>query len=222
MSSMMGSPRGTPAARGEGEAAEHPEPGTSAGLRPAERAWTLPVSLTIGDTGFDIETDWRTVLYVLGILQDPEYEPDERAAICLRVLIPGWERIPPERYEEAMAALMGFIDGGVPAGSGRQRPRTMDWEQDGPLLIPAVNRVLGQEIRALPYLHWWTFVGAYMEIGECLFSTVLRLRRKRADGKKLEKDEQEFIRDNKHLMTLRPRETEAERARREELRRLFV
>ena len=185
-------------------------------------AWMLPTSLEIGGVGYAIETDWRTVLYVLDILGDPAYEPDERAAICLRVMVPDWERIGPEQYGEAMTALARFIDGGVLADSGRRRPRTMDWAQDAPIMIPAVNRVLGQEIRALPYLHWWTFLGAYMEIGECLFSTVLHIRQKKASGKKLDKSELEFCRDNRSMMALRPRDTEAERQRKDELRRLFV
>lgn len=185
-------------------------------------AWMLPTSLEIGGVGYAIETDWRTVLYVLDILGDPAYEPDERAAICLRVMVPDWERIGPEQYGEAMTALARFIDGGVLADSGRRRPRTMDWAQDAPIMIPAVNRVLGQEIRALPYLHWWTFLGAYMEIGEGLFTTVLGIRQKRAKGKKLEKYEQEFYKDNRGLVDLRRRQTAADRERRDALRELFV
>ena len=61
----------------------------------------------------------------------------------------------------------------------RAETALMDWEQDAPIIIPSVNRVLGKEIRALPYLHWWTFMGAYMEIGESLFSQVVSLRKKR-------------------------------------------
>lgn len=184
-------------------------------------AWTmLPTSLDIGGVGFPIETDWRTVLYVLTVMEDPDYEPDEKALICLRVMIPGWEQIPPEQYIEALEKLSAFIDGGM-ADSKQKKPRSMDWEQDGPILIPAVNRVLGQEIRALPYLHWWTFLGAYMEIGDCLFSTVLRMRQKRAKGKKLEKPELEFVQENRHLVDIRPKETEKSKAQKDELRALF-
>ena len=185
-------------------------------------AWDLPVSLTIGDTGFDIETDFRKVLYVLSVFNDPDYEPDEQAAVCLRVMVKDWESLPPARYREAMEALAAFIDGpGVREDKRRPMPRTMDWEQDGPVIIPAVNRVLGQEVRALPYLHWWTFLGAYMEIGECLFSTVVGIRQKRARGKKLDKQEQQFVRENKALVDLRRKLTAQEREQKDELRKLF-
>ncbi len=183
-------------------------------------AWELPTSLTIGDVGFAINTDFRTVLHVLSVFNDPEYEPDEQAAVCIRVMVRDWERLPAEGYREALEALTAFIDGpGV--REDRPRPRTMDWEQDAPLLIPAINRVLGQEVRALPYLHWWTFLGAYMEIGECLFSTVVGIRQKRAKGKKLEKPEMEFLRENKAMVTLQRKLTAAEREQKDELRELF-
>ena len=88
----------------------------------------------------------------------------------------------------------------------------MDWEQDAPLIVPAVNKVLGGEIRSMPYLHWWTFLGAYMSIGESLFSEVISIRRKKAKGKKLEKHEQEFYRDNKSLVNMKQRYSEEEQA----------
>lgn len=186
-------------------------------------AWELPKSLEIGGLGYSIETDFRTVLYVISRMTDPEYEPDERAAICLQVMIPEWESIPPERYQEALDKLGEFIDAGFAPGSAkRNAPRTMDWDQDAPMIIPAVNRSLGREVRGLDYLHWWTFFGAYMEMGECLYTTVLGIRQKRAQGKPLEKYEREFYRKNKDLVDIKRRETEEERAHREELRKLFV
>ena len=98
----------------------------------------------------------------------------------------------------------------------------MDWEQDACIILPAVNRVLGGEVRAMPYLHWWTFLGAYMEIGESLFSTVLSIRDKRARGRKLETWEQEFYKANRALIELKKPETEDDKARRAALKELFV
>ena len=184
--------------------------------------WELPVSLRVGGTDYAIRSDFRDVLYLLGIFADPEYEPDEKAAVCLRVMYPDWESIPPQSRQQALDAAVDFIDAGVPAGGKRNIPRLVDWEQDGPLIIPAVNRVLGGEVRAMGYLHWWTFLGAYMELGECLFSTVLGLRQKRAKGRKLEKYEQEFLRENRALVQLQTERTEQDAERAAALRELFV
>ena len=45
----------------------------------------------------------------------------------------------------------------------------MDGEQDFPFIVGPVNRVLGKEIQSLKYLHWWSFLSAYTEIGDCTF-----------------------------------------------------
>ena len=50
--------------------------------------------------------------------------------------------------------------------------------------------------RALTYLHWWTFMGYFCSIGESTLSTVVSIRDKILKGKKLEKYETEFRRDN--------------------------
>ena len=183
----------------------------------------LPTSLLVGDVEHPIRTDFRDILYVLSFFSDSDYEPDERGAICLRVMYPGWRDIPHEQYQQALEAAGAFIDGPLPPDRGREkRPRVMDWQQDAGLIIPAVNRVVGTEVRTLEYMHWWTFLGAYMEIGECLYSTVLSIRQKRAKGKKLEDYEQAFYKANRALVDLRKRETEADQQRRDELKKLFV
>ena len=184
--------------------------------------WELPMALEVGGAEYAIRTDFRDVLHLLDVFADPAYEPDEKAAVCLRVMYPDWESIPQQLQQEAVDAAVGFIDGGVPADGKRRGPRLVDWQQDGPIIIPAVNRVLGQEVRAAEYIHWWTFLGAYMELGECLFSTVLGLRQKRAKGKKLEKYEQEFYRQNRALVDLRKRGSAEDTARRAALKELFV
>ena len=54
-----------------------------------------------------------------------------------------------------------------------------------------------------------------MEIGEGLFSSVLNIRHKRAKGKKLEKWERDFERENRRLIKLKSPESEEEKQRRE-------
>ena len=74
--------------------------------------------------------------------------------------------------------------------------KTIDWEKDSQLISSAVNKVAGQEVRAVEYMHWWTFMGYFNAIGESALSTVVGIRNKIAKGKKLEKYEMEFRRDN--------------------------
>jgi len=70
-------------------------------------------------------------------------------------------------------------------------------------------------------MHWWTFLGYFNEIGECLLSTVINIRQKKNKGKKLEKYEQEFYRANKSLIDIKTRYTPEEQAEKERLLKLL-
>jgi hypothetical protein len=179
-------------------------------------AYELPTSLTIGGVGFSIRSDFRAILDILRAWGDPELDDDSKALVMLQIFYPDWEKIPQEHLEEAFRLACEFIDCGQEPDENRRDPRLMDWDQDAQVIIPAVNRVAHTEIRALPYLHWWTFFGYFMEIGgECLFSSILDIRRKKAKGKKLEKYEQEFYRTNKSAIDLKVRLSEEDQAKKD-------
>ena len=97
----------------------------------------------------------------------------------------------------------------------------MDWEQDEAIVFPAINRVAGCETRSVPYIHWWTFAGYFMEIQEGTFSTVLGIRQKKSQGKRLDKWEMEFYRNNKKVCDLKKRYTEEEQEEIDEWKRLL-
>lgn len=177
---------------------------------------SLPTTLTINDEEYSIRTDFRDILKIISAFGDPELEPEEKVYVCLFILYEDFESISQDDYEAAYKAAIDFIDCGMKPDE-RKSPRTMDWEQDEPILFPAVNKVAGREVRAVEYLHWWTFMGYFMEISEGVFSSVLNLRRKKARGKKLEKNEREFWAANKDICVLRPRLTEEEQAAKERL-----
>lgn len=185
-------------------------------------AWSLPESVIANGREYPIRTDYRVVLDLLTALSDPEMvgvDDDEtaiiRASLMLEIMFPTYQDIPSEDVEAALNAVIEFIDMGMEPESDKKAPRLMDWEQDAQLIIPAVNKVMGKEIRAEKYLHWWTFLSSYMEIGECSFSHILSIRQKRAKGKKLEKWEQEYLNENKNIVLLRQKLTDEERAERE-------
>lgn len=183
--------------------------------------WELPTSLTVGGVGYSIRSDFRAVLDILQFFNDGDYEMDERCLICLTILYEDFDSMDSSLYEEALLKAIDFIDAGMKGDEKQPKPSLMDWEQDAPIIIPAINKVSGCEIRAVPYVHWWTFLGYYMEIGESLYTTVLGIRSKRAKHKKLEKYEQEFYKENRAIVQLKRKETEAERRRKEELNALF-
>ena len=188
-------------------------------------AWEFPTSLNIGGTDYEIRTDYRAVLDVLTALNDNDLTDDDKqieaymkSRVILEIMFPQCDDIPAEHVQEALDKVAEFIDMGITEDS--KKPKTMDWEQDAPILIPAINKVLNTEIRAVQYMHWWTFLGAYMEIGESLFSNVINKSKKKAKGKKLEKWEQDFYKENKSLIDFKQKSQRSE-AEKEELRDYF-
>lgn len=173
--------------------------------------WSFPTSLDIGGVEYEIRTDYRVILDLLMALNDPELSDSDnkmsaymQSRVILEIMFPDWDNIPKEYIQEALDKVAEFIDMGI--GDDSKKPKTMDWEQDAPIIIPAINKVLNKEIRAEKYMHWWTFLGAYMEIGEGLFSNIIHIRQKKAKGKKLEKWEQDFYKENKSLVDFQHKE----------------
>ena len=179
----------------------------------------LPTSVEFGGREWAIETDYRQVIRVLAAFEDPDLTEAEKATICLYNLYVDLEDIPGDQMQGAFDAALAFIDAGN--GGDEDGPRTMDWTQDAPLIFPAVNRAAGFEVRSVDYMHWWTFLGLFMEIKDSVYSTVLGLRQKRARGKKLEKEEREFWEHNQKICKLRPHYTAEELAEQERLKRLI-
>ncbi len=159
----------------------------------------LPAALNICGTEYAIRTDYRVILALLEVLNDPDFTDAEKARATIETLIIDWENI--ADYAEALKQCLWFIDMGQTGG--KKSPRLIDWQKDYPYIIAPVNRVLGYECRAVPSLHWWTFMSAYMEIGgECAFAQIVNIRSKLAKGKKLEKYEREWLRQNRDIVNL--------------------
>jgi hypothetical protein len=178
--------------------------------------YDLPKTIGVGGVEYSIRSDFRAILDILMAFSDPELDDRCRADIMLKILYVDWETIPPERINEALEKACGFIDCGQ-KDDGKPHPKTVDWEQDAGIIVPAVNSVAGTEVRALPYLHWWSFFGYFMEIRESLFSSVINIRQKKAKHKKLEKWEQDFYKENRDIIDLKVKETEEQKQEKENL-----
>ncbi len=179
-------------------------------------SYALPKSVVIGGRDFPIRYDYRVILDIFEAMNDPELTDQERALAVLQMFYVDFGAV--EDYEAAIRECFWFINGGKYEDSSKKKPRLVAWEQDFPYIAAPINRVLGYEIRAVEYdpetntggLHWWTFLSAYMEIGDCLFAQVVGIRSKKARGKKLDASDQEFYRRNRDLVDIKARYTEAE------------
>lgn len=168
-------------------------------------SYGLPTALDVGGVRHEIRSDYRAVLDIIAALQDPELTAAEKYNVLLGVFYV--ER--PKDIEDAIRQCYWFINCGQPE-SKTKTPKLMDWEQDFQLVAGAINITAGMEVRAVEYMHWWTFVGYYMNIGDSMFAQVVSIRRKLQKGIKLDKEEREFHCVNRELIDLRIEETPEE------------
>jgi len=158
----------------------------------------LPKALDVNGTRYSIRSDFRNILRIITAYNDDTLSDREKVYVCLKRLFVDFGSIPVAHYEQAYIEATAFIECNMREET--PAPKTVDWEKDEQLIFPAVNKVAGVEVRALPYLHWWTFLGYYQSIDhDGLFGYVLTIRQKKAKGKKLEKHEREFYRSNANL-----------------------
>jgi hypothetical protein len=179
--------------------------------------WGLPDSAEIGGVRYPINADYRDILEIFRYLDDPDQPEYIRWRIALALFYEG--EIPPQHRQEAMEYLAEFMACGEK--NARPGPKLLDWEQDAQVIVADVNKVAGTEIRALPFLHWWTFMAWFNAIGEGQLSTLVSLRDKLSRGKKLEKWEQEYYRKNKSRVDLKKRYSAEDLAEQERLKKLL-
>lgn len=171
--------------------------------------YELPTALEVNGAEYAIRSDYRAVLDVCTALSDSTMSNREKS-VALLLLYVDYDTIPQADLEEALQQAAWFINCGDGIAN-KPAPKLMDWEKDFKWIIAPINRVVGEEIRSIPHMHWWTFVSAYYEIGDCMFAQIVNIRNKKRRGKKLEKYEREFYDANREAIDLDPGITETER-----------
>ncbi len=159
----------------------------------------LPTSLEIRGVKYDIRSDYRNILRIISAFDAKDLRDSEKALVCLRRMYVDFDAIPRDAYEEAYKAAVAFIECGMHSDDGRN-PKVVEWDKDAQLIFAAINKVAGHEVRADPYMHWWTFLGYFQNVDrDDLWGFVLTIRQKRAKGKKLEQYETEFFNANRSM-----------------------
>ena len=180
--------------------------------------WALPTKVVIGGKRYALHADLRDILEIFSYLNDPDLPEYLRWQIALALFYEG--EISPEDQQEAIDYLLTFLNCGKQEQS-KPCPKLLDWEQDAAMIVADVNKVAGQEIRAMPFVHWWTFMAWFHAIGEGQLSTVVSIRDKLRRGKKLEQWEKDFYRDNKDTVDIRKRYCAEELEEQERLKKLL-
>ena len=160
--------------------------------------WSLPYSVSIDGKEHSIRNkcDYRIVLVAIRALNDDDLTIEEKINCALFIFYENISEI--EDFETATKEMFRIINGGEqPESNQEQKTQLMDWEHDFQQIAPPISRVLGYDVRTPDkYMHWYSFLGGYMEIGECTFNTFVGIRDKKIKGKKLDKWEEEIYRNN--------------------------
>ena len=169
--------------------------------------FSLPATVEIDGRSYGIRADFRVILEIFVMLDDPNLTDADKTEALIRIFYI-------ERPSDPEAAITAFVSFADPRGSGNKvKPHTrlISWSQDFDLMVAPINHILNAECRSLPYLHWRTFLAAYLEIPpESVFARVLRIREKLRTGKKLEKYERSWYNRNRDLVHLRQRFSKSE------------
>lgn len=171
--------------------------------------YDLPRTAMVCGTSYEIETNFRAILDIFSLLADADLTNEEKGIGMLGIFYKDFCQMPSEHFQEAVHQCFWFINGGNEE-TQQKSPKLMDWEQDFQYLIAPINRVAGQEIRSVKYLHWWTFLSYYYEIGDCYFAQIVRIRDLKARGKLTDKADKEFYRKNREAVDLKMRYSEME------------
>ena len=164
--------------------------------------YDLPTALVIDGKSVPITNkgDFRMILDCFEALNDVDLTEEERIISALLIFYDDLNDVE-ELYtltdiEERLNAMFNFFNCGQKEAGKQVDYKLVDWKDDEMLIISAVNKVAGQEIRALDYVHWYTFMGWYFGIGRSALQTVVGIRDKIVHGKKLDDFEKEYRQSN--------------------------
>lgn len=163
----------------------------------------IPITLEIGGKQYNIRNkgDYRMVLDCFAAMNDIELTEQERVYCSLIIFYEEFNCIEDlancPYLKDAVHQMYWFFNCGDDKGVGANKNyKLIDWEGDSQLIASAINNVANTEVRLCEYIHWWTFMGYYLAIGESPLATVVGIRNKIMEGKKLEKHETKFKNDN--------------------------
>lgn len=165
--------------------------------------YELPVSVTVEGNLYHIRNDgdYRVVLDCFSALSDLEMDDEAERVLTALYLFYEVDSVDEilacDDIAKLVSEMYNFFSGGKPdTEEERHLPKVIDWDTDSAMIFSAVNAVTGKELRAEEYVHWWTFTGYYMAVGESTLSTVVGIREKIVRGKELEKWERKFKIEN--------------------------
>ncbi len=170
----------------------------------------LPTSLLVRGREYAINADWRPCVNIMRMFERNDLSDAEKMLCMVEILYK--DEIPDEIAVEAAEQAAWFLNMGEDtskAHTGRNAGKLFSWEQDLKYIIAAVDKSAGFSIRSKEFYHFWEFMSAFLESGECVFNTLVHQRKLKKTGKQTKVD-REWWAENKDIAELRVEFTDEE------------
>lgn len=164
---------------------------------------TLPSSLSLQGQEYAINADWRPCVNIMRMLERTDLSDTEKVLCMVGILYE--DEIPDRLMTEAAEQAVWFLNLGEAADgkkSALSLGRLFSWEQDLKFIISAVDKSAGFSIRSKEFYHFWEFMSAFFETGECVFNTIVHQRKLKKTGKQSKADK-EWWAENRDIAELK-------------------
>lgn len=159
-----------------------------------------PTSLEIDGYEYELNTSWIVGYKSMCALEDNELTEEEKFFVIYELL---FNNDKPPLTENTASLIMEYLGGGgfnYNSNSNVKQKNYFKWSVDYSLIFQGIAKVLGYSPRANEELHWWDFLLAFGEVGECMFSNIVRLR-EGSEKNTLSKEEKKWIQLNSGYIT---------------------
>jgi len=159
-----------------------------------------PESITIADTEYQLNTDFRACLKIIMAFEDNELTPQEKQLVLLGNLY----SVVPNDLTAALDRANWFLNGGKENTSDENEitpVRVYSFAKDGNFIYAAFRQTHGIDL-STAQLHWWTFLALFMDLGQDTTFCQLTALRKRLKTGKASKEEKAAAHDMGEMIDL--------------------
>lgn len=162
----------------------------------------IPTSLTVKGRDFAINADFRPCVNIMRIFERNDLTDSEKIECMVGILYK--DEVPRRYLVDAAQEAVWFLNLGedVQGKGNRGVGRLFSWEQDLKFIISAVDKSAGFSIRSKEFYHFWEFMSAFFESGECVFNTLVHQRKLKKTGKQTKADK-EWWAENREIAELK-------------------
>jgi hypothetical protein len=167
--------------------------------------YDLPKMIDVNGEKRLIRADFRPCLDIILAFEDKNLTETEKISVMLEILFVK-PKFAPDDLQNAVTAAVRFLNGGATTiAETSSTDRLYSWTKDANFIFSGIDRVLGYSCRSCAFLHWWEFLAAFNDMGECGFSRILHMRIGAKRGTLTKSERREFS-ENREIYSLKSME----------------